>query len=287
MKVLVTGSNGFIGRNLVRTLIANRHEVIASTLDIRNKAEVYNLIMQFQPEVCYHLAAYGNSPYHLDTDKIYTTNIDGIRNLIGALKSVNCNLLVNISTSSVYGYKYTPMQEFEFLQPNSHYAISKATAEHICSYEANDKLAICSLRLFSVYGPWERSYRLIPTAIMQALNNQTITLANPLTARDYIYIDDVIDIMLRITPAHNHKVFNIGNGAQWTIKEVVDTIISLTGSKSNIIYDESKKRPWDSTTWVSNNWQMIDAFGFKGTTLEEGLKKTIEWQKNEYSISIA
>jgi nucleoside-diphosphate-sugar epimerase len=280
MRILVTGSNGFIGRNLISKLEANQHQVFTTNgIDIRDSAAVNRLVELANPEICYHLAAYGNSPYHTDVNKIYETIINGTKNLINSLKLSNCKLMINASTSSVYGKKYLPMKETDFLEPDSHYAIAKTTTENICSFESTEKLAICSLRLFSVYGPYEKEYRLIPTIIKQALNNEVITLANPKTARDFVFVDDVIDLMLQVKPIHNKKIFNIGTGHQSTIQDVADAVISLAQSNSKIIYDSSKNRPWDTDTWVADMRHTSPILGIPPTTLRIGLNKTINWTK--------
>ena len=144
---------------------------------------------------------------------------------------------------------------------------------------------IISLRLFSPFGPYDQKDRLIAYAIVNAIRGKDLKLGNPNSVRDYIFIDDVVDLYIKsIKKAKKFKgeIFNVGTGIQENIKKVVEKIIKLTNFKGKVIWGSEKPRDYDAKVWVADMKKTKKAFNWKPPyNLEKGLIKTIKWFEKE------
>jgi len=154
------------------------------------------------------------------------TNVIGTVNLLQSCLETGFEAFVNTGSSSEYGFKNAPPAENEWLEPNSHYALTKAFATMFCRYTASSTGAhVTTLRLYSVYGPFEEPTRLIPTIITKGLGNQLPPLVQPQMARDFVYVDDVVEAYLAAATFSGKEpgaVYNVGTGRQTTIAQVVE-----------------------------------------------------------------
>jgi nucleoside-diphosphate-sugar epimerase len=189
-RVLVTGGTGFVGANLVRRLLRDGHRVhllvrrehAAWRLDgVRDDVElhegslddlpaVWALVGRVRPEWVFHLAASGAYSWQQDLEAMVATNVVGTMNLLNTCLTIGFEAFVNTGTSSEYGYKDHAPHEREWLEPNSHYAVTKASATMFCRLTAQrENLHVPTLRLYSVFGPWEEPHRLVPTLVVRGL----------------------------------------------------------------------------------------------------------------------
>jgi nucleoside-diphosphate-sugar epimerase len=300
--ILITGGAGFIGTNLIRTLLTEAnyqlHTVVAPNtnlwrltnilpnitvheIDLSNTAAITTLVHTIKPTIIYHLAAYGGMPNERTPNMIYDVNFYGTLNLLQACKEVGFDCFINTGSSSEYGMKQEPMDEAMALEPLSDYGVAKAAATNYCQKEALfNKLPIYTIRPFSVYGDYELSTRLMPTIIVNALANKPITLSSQTHVRDFIYIHDLINAYLKITerrPSHAH-IFNIGSGQQSTIADVVSHVQSIMGKQLNVIWGSAAARPWEPTRWQANIDRAQTVLEWHPThTLEQGLRASITW----------
>jgi len=306
MKVLITGVSGFVGANLARFLLKKNLEVHgtirpnSSSLwrieDIKNKIKlhvcdltdketVFRLMQEIKPKAVFHLAVYGAYPTQKDYEKILGTSIPSTLHLLQASKESGVEKFVNIGSSSEYGTKNHPMVESEILEPNSIYAVAKSAQTHLCDYYSQKEgLPTVTMRLFSVYGPFEEPGRLFPTNILNCLNNIDMPLSDPKIARDFIYVDDVCNALY--LASKNKKVsgiFNLGSGKQRTLKNVFDEVKKQTKSKSRAIIGGYEQRSFDTNIWVANMKKTNKLLSFKPKyNFSEGIKKTVEWfRKNK------
>ncbi|RJR30272.1 NAD-dependent epimerase/dehydratase family protein [Candidatus Microgenomates bacterium] len=300
--VLITGALGFVGANLVRKLYRNNsvHIFAKKTsddwrirdisqklhfhyVDLQDEKSVSQVCKKIQPEYIFHLATRGAYSQQKDPLDILKTNLLGTANLITALNPIPYKALINTGSSSEYGFKKHPMFEADVVEPNSFYAVSKVAAAFLSRvFAQSNHKPIVTLRLFSVYGPFEEPGRLIPTLILCLLNKQKIYLAPNKTRRDFIYVDDVVDAFIHTAISMSEKLYgeicNIGTGQQFTSEEVTHSIAQLLNTKATIDYTKFKNRSWDTDFWVANMQKTRSVLGWESQySLEQGLQKTVKW----------
>jgi len=300
--VLVTGGTGFVGANLVRRLLADGHAVhllvrrehAAWRLDgVRDDVALHevslgdlgglsSLASSVRPEWIFHLAASGAYSWQQDLDRMVTTNVTGTMNLLRACVAVGFEAFVNTGSSSEYGWKDHAPHEREWIEPNSHYAVTKAAATLFCRLTAQQKdLHVPTLRLYSVFGPWEEPNRLVPTLVMRGLDGALPPLVDPDVARDYVFADDVSEAYLRAaaTPGQERgAVYNVGSGVQTSLRQIVEAARRVMGIAVEPVWGSMPNRRWDTSVWVSDPRAIAAAIGWTATTsVEEGLRRTVDW----------
>jgi len=253
--------------------------------DITDEVFVQDLIGKVSPSIIYHLATHGAYPTQKDAKRILMTNVLGTCNLLDALDKSAYKLFINTGSSSEYGFKEKPMQEMDLLEPNSYYAVAKAAQTMLCQYTAkSQKKPIVTFRLFSVYGPFEESSRLVPTIVRRCLQGEALEMASPLTARDFIFVEDVVDAYLNIERLVEcgGAVFNIGTGRQTSLKKIADTVVQLTNSHVEVHWNAMQGRIWDTSLWVGDVTRAEELLDWRARTpLEQGLTQTMEWFKRQ------
>jgi nucleoside-diphosphate-sugar epimerase len=190
---------------------------------------------------------------------------------------------VHTGSSSEYGAKDHAPPETEQLEPNSAYAVAKAAATLFCRYTAQRHgLHMPTLRLYSVYGPYEQPGRLLPTLVLRGLQGRLPPLAHPDTARDYVYAEDVYDACLLAASQPNQEpgaVYNVGTGTQTTLREVVAAAQSvLPIGNAAPRWGSLPAREWDTTVWVADPRQIRAVLGWQPRyTFVQGLRHMVDW----------
>jgi nucleoside-diphosphate-sugar epimerase len=305
-KILVTGGAGFIGANLIRKLAQQGHQNIhllveknsnlwrlidllplltVHEIDLADFATVQTLIHHIKPSVIYHLASFGGMPNQLDSKIIYDVNFYGTMNLLEACKDVGFECFINTGSSSEYGIKSTAMREDMVLEPVSDYGVAKAAATQYCLKEALfNHLPVYTIRPFAVYGDYEMPTRLIPTICVNALAKQPIHLSSPHFVRDFIYIDDMVNLFIAVATQRppNAYIFNGGTGTQSTIQNVVDAVQKITQKQLSVAWNSSTPRPWEPQHWQADTTQAHRILQWKAQySLEQGITKSLAWfEKN-------
>lgn len=299
--VLVTGGGGFIGGCIVRRLVGEgadvhvvlREETVPWRLeDILDRVTVHrvdlldadavgNAVRTIAPREVFHMATHGAYEIQSDARRILATNVLGSYNLLEASVAAGVAVLVNAGTSSEYGLKRDPMRETDCLEPNSVYAVSKAAQTHLASLMARrGPTAVVTFRLFSVYGPWEEPTRLLPTLIRRARAGLPLEMAARETARDFVYVDDVVDALLATDrfPAVTGEVFNLGTGIQSTLPEVVAAVQAAVGERSEVRWGAMAPRHWDTDRWQADVSRARRMVGWSPRhTLREGVARMADW----------
>ncbi len=301
-KVLITGASGFVGNNLARFLLSRGHEAhlllreghaqwrlkdilgdvrvhIADLCDPDGLAEA---VKSARPEWIFHLAAHGAYSSQIDAARIVQTNIMGAVNLVQACLRTGFEVFVNTGSSSEYGFKDHAPTEKEWVDPNSYYAVAKASATLFCRYTARSLgVRIPTLRLYSVYGPYEEPTRLMPTLIVNGLEGRLPPLVNPKIARDFIYVNDVTSAYLLAATVESDDpgaVYNIGSGIQTSIAEVVETARRSLSITTEPEWGSMKDRIWDTDTWVCDNRLAAEQLGWRpNDSFEKGFRKMVDW----------
>ncbi len=301
MRCLVTGATGFIGANLCRRLIDEGQDVTALIrpsskrwrllgiedelslveTDLRDADAVSTAVTHAQPAVVYHLATHGAYPFQNDPMSVVSTNVLGSLNLLNASVACGVELFVNTGSSSEYGKNMFARREIDRLAPDSYYAVSKCAQSLLSEYIAAETgAAIVTIRPFSVYGRFEEGSRLMPKLLMAALGSAPIDMVSPDTARDFIHIDDLLDIYLHVdrlkeTPG---QIFNAGSGRQTTLLEVVETVSALLGRPVDARWGSMRPRIWDTDVWLADISKAQRLLGWRPRLgLHEGLGRFAEW----------
>jgi nucleoside-diphosphate-sugar epimerase/glycosyltransferase involved in cell wall biosynthesis len=301
--ILVLGASGFIGANLFRYILRYRKDVYGTTLHLpawrlEGLPEVniiatdllvdYNLIKlldMVKPRTVFDCAAYGAYSFEKDTSLIYRTNLNFAVKLLEELRQRNIVRYIHAGSSSEYGDNASGPTETNTLTPNSHYAVSKAAVSGLIYFTGKKQRFPCAnLRLYSVYGPFEDSSRLIPTIISSGMKGLYPPFVNPEISRDFVYIDDAcdafIDAALNLREENYGESFNIGTGIKTTIADIARLTKEIFGIEADPEFAMTN-REWDVAEWYSNPEKARNELRWSAhTTLREGLAKTIEWYRS-------
>jgi nucleoside-diphosphate-sugar epimerase len=206
----------------------------------------------------------------------------GTAALLDAARSADVASFVHAGSSSEYGAKDHAPNEDERVEPNSAYAVGKAAASHYCSFVGRrDNARVVTLRLYSVYGPWEDPGRLMPTLAVRGLRGKLPPLVAPETARDFVHVDDVCDAFVRAASAPELEpgaVLNVGSGRQTTLREIVAVARKTLNIAEEPRWGTTPARSWDTTVWVSDPRQIEQALGWRATTgLRDGFRGLADW----------
>jgi UDP-glucose 4-epimerase len=299
-RCLVSGAGGFIGANLVRHLLAAGHQVHALVrpqehvwrldglgpsitlhhVDIGDAGGVRGAVDRIRPEWVFHLAVHGAYSWQTDLRRMIDVNITGTVNLLEACADAGVAAFVNTGSSSEYGFKTQPPSESDFIDPNSYYALTKAFATHYCRYTALSKdLAVSTLRLYSVYGPFEDPGRLFPALICHGLRGTLPPLVSPTIARDYVHVDDVCRAYVEVAASGRRgEVYNVATGVQTSLAELVELVRSLLGITARPEWGTMPDRAWDSSNWVGDASKLESSLHWRpALTLRDGVAGTIDW----------
>lgn len=238
-----------------------------------------------QVEIVFHLAALIAIPYsYLAPISYVRTNIEGTANILQAALDLSVDLVVQTSTSEVYGTAcYVPIDEAHPLQGQSPYSASKIGADKLAeAFHLSLGLPVTIIRPFNTYGSRQSARAIIPTIIIQALRQPAVRLGNLEPLRDFTYVEDTVDGFIKVVqqPEAIGQVINIGSGKEISIEDLSKTILQLMGKDIHVIRDDQRIRPQGSEVERlcadTRKAQQLLAWCPR-TGLKEGLKKTIEW----------
>jgi NAD dependent epimerase/dehydratase len=312
-RVLITGSEGFIGSHLVERLVELGADVTAFVLynsfnswgwidtftpQIKNQIKIFTGDIRDghctreavkEADIVFHLASLIAIPYSYYAPGSYVdTNIKGTLNILQACREKEIEKVVHTSTSETYGTaQYVPIDEKHPLQGQSPYSASKIGADMMAeSYYRSFGLPIATIRPFNTYGPRQSARAIIPTVISQILSGKKeIKLGSLTPTRDFNYVKDTVEGFIKIGESNQTigTVTNIGTGKEISIGDLVQKIIKLMGKEVAILCDEQRVRPEKSEVnrLCADNRKALTITEWKPKySLEEGILETIEWIKN-------
>ena len=299
---LVTGAAGFVGANLTRRLLQQggavhlllrpgrdrwriadlADQVQIHDADLADREAVRRVLREARPEQVFHLAAYGTYSTQQDPECMVRTNLLGTTTLLDASADAGVAAFVYTGSSSEYGFKRTPASESDLLAPNSQYAITKAAATHYCQHLARHRdLHAVTLRLYSIYGPWEDRSRLMPVLLTHALRGGWPSLAASASAHDFVYVDDAVDAILTAASRRSvprGAVYNVCTGVETSLADVVTEIRQILDVRAAPQWDTMPARSWDTDRWVGAPDAIARDLGWRAVTaLRAGLQSTIAW----------
>jgi dolichol-phosphate mannosyltransferase len=302
MRALVTGAGGFVGANLVAALAAAGHDVVAwihpggetwrlDALGASAEVEAVELldgeaivagVQAARPDWIFHLAAHGAYSWQRDPERIMLTNLVATVRLLAACREHGFEAFVHAGSSSEYGFQDHAPTEDELPEPNSDYAAMKAAATMHCRFVAQrEDLHIVTLRLYSVYGPWEEPGRLMPTLVARGLEGKLPPLVSPDTPRDFVSVRDADRAFLAAaerTDVKRGSVFNIGSGRQTTLREVVTVARDALDIGAEPEWGTEPQRDWDARVWVGDARRAASELGWRAEDdLETGFAALTDW----------
>jgi len=215
------------------------------------------------------------------------TNITGTTNILQAGKIQGVKKIVHTSTSEVYGTaQYAPIDEKHPINPQSPYAATKSAADSLAlSFYRSFDLPVTVLRPFNTFGPRQSARAVIPTVISQILaGKKTIALGNLDSTRDLNFVGNTVDAFIRLAEADGGlgEIYNTGSGVEVSIREVVEIIQEILGSKAKIEKDPKRVRPSKSEVerLVCNGEKLKGLTDWSPkVSLKEGLKQTCTWMR--------
>ncbi|MBV7245823.1 SDR family NAD(P)-dependent oxidoreductase [Streptomyces sp. MW-W600-10] len=306
--VAVTGAGGFFGSNLVRGLLeagatvrafvryrsdggigglgplAEHPRLEVHRGDLRDKDSLPPLLDG--ADTLYHLGALISVPHSfLDPAAYLGVNATGTVNLLGAAREAGTGRIVAVSTSEVYGTAQTErIGEDHPLVAQSPYAASKIAAEKLCeSFHHAYAAPVVTVRPFNLYGPGQSSRAVIPSIARQIVQSGVVRLGNTDAFRDFNYVDDTVDAMIKLGLAPAEKVvgrvFNIGSEESVSIKEVASLLQQLSGRDVVFEMDHTRIRPHTSEVHrlCADSERLRSVIGvWRRTSLEDGLRKVLD-----------
>ncbi len=306
-RILITGGAGFIGSHLCQRLLSQGNEVICvDNFYTGSKENIVHLMdhpyfeivrhditfpLYMEVDQIYNLACPA-SPIHYQFDPVQTTktSVHGAINMLGLAKRLKIKIF-QASTSEVYGDpEIHPQPESYWGNVNpigerSCYDEGKRCAETLFfDYHRQHKLCIKVARIFNTYGPrmHPNDGRVVSNFIVQALLDQPVTIyGDGAQTRSFCYIDDLVELIIRFMGSDDDFTgpINAGNSGEFTILELAEKVLEITGSKSEIIFkplpsdDPQRRRPDITLARERLGWE-------PKTPLDEGLKKTIDYFDN-------
>lgn len=303
-RVLVTGGAGFLGSFLCERLLKEGCEVVcADNFYTGTKRNIIHLLenpyfelirhditfpLYLEVDEIFNLACPA-SPVHYQNDPVQTTkvNVHGSINMLGLAKRLNARIL-QASTSEVYGDPAVHPQTEDYrgnvncIGIRSCYDEGKRCAETLFfDYHRQHKINIRVVRIFNTYGPrmHPNDGRVVSNFVLQALNNRDITVfGDGSQSRSFCFVDDMIDGLIRMMTAPDDFTgpVNIGNPNEFTIRELAEKVIELTGSTSKLVFrplpedDPLQRRPNIDLARSKLRWE-------PKIQLDEGLKRTIAY----------
>lgn len=312
-KILVTGSSGFIGMHLCKSLLVDGYRVHGidnmndyydprlkdarlnqlsgfenftfNEIDISNLKTVKQVFSEFRPNKVVNLAAQAGVRYSLENPHAYIqSNIVGFTNIIEMCRSFEVSGLIYASSSSVYGgNKKTPFSVDDRVdKPISVYAASKKSNELIAyTYNHLYGLNTTGLRFFTVYGPWGRPDMAMYIFADKISNNEKISVFNQgKMKRDFTYIDDIVSgLRSSIDKNYSCEIFNLGNNRCENLMDMIGFIEKALNKKADINF--MRIQPGDVEKTFADIDHAIDKLNYNPkTSIESGVPKFIEWYKS-------
>lgn len=313
--VLVTGADGFIGSHLTEALLAKGYKVRALaqynsfnswgwldrishprlevvTGDVRDP-RLCNSIVKGCSAI-YHLAALIAIPYsYIAPDSYIDTNVKGTLNICQAARENGVERVVVTSTSEVYGTaQYVPIDEKHPKQPQSPYSASKIGADALAlSFHNAFGLGVVIARPFNTYGPRQSARAIIPSIISQIASGKTDIAVGDLTpTRDFNFVEDTAAgfIALGETPGIEGREINIATGTEVSMRETLDMIAAIMEKDVKFTVDPARLRPAGSEVFrlCGDNKLVTSLTDWRPRfSLEQGLRKTIEWFTDPTNLS--
>jgi dTDP-glucose 4,6-dehydratase len=310
-RILVTGGAGFISSAFIRHLLrATPYEIVsldaltyAGNLenladirsherlsfvqgDIRDEALVRSVVEQVDVIVNAAAESHVEKSIREGASEFVATNVEGTRVLLDAMREAPVERFILISSSEVYGTAETdPMDEEHPLNPRSPYAATKAGADRLAyAYRATYDLPIVIVRPFNNYGPRQHPEKVIPRFVIQALEDKPLTVhGDGAASRDWLYVDDDAEAIEALIEADLDtvagEVINLATGIDVSVSRIADLVLDVLGKPASL-KEFVAERPGQVRRHIGSTEKAERLLGWRaGTSLEDGLGRTVQWYR--------
>jgi dolichol-phosphate mannosyltransferase len=300
--ILILGGSGFVGANLLRSIAETRPDVVGTTtrmpawrfeglaarhirvVDLLVDSNLDALLEEVRPRTVFDCVAHGAYSFETDSELIYQTNFNFVSRLLQRLSGRQIACYIHAGSSSEYGDNAAGPNESGATEPNSEYAVSKVAAANLLHFWGKKKkFPCCNLRLYSVYGPYEDSSRLLPNVIKRGVAGGYPNFVHPDISRDFVYTEDVteafVDAALNLLEEDFGESFNIGSGVKTDIRTVASVAREIFAIEAPPSFT-MPERSWDVTDWYADPRKAGERIGWKARTrFREGLVKMADWYR--------
>ena len=288
-KILITGASGFLGSNIISKLSKNKsliiHGLVKNTSKIKYrykyvryiKADITNLnsLKKKITENYDYIINFAGNINHKNRNQTYNAHFSGVKNLISVIDTHGLKLFIQIGSSLEYGDKKSPQDEKQICKPISHYGKSKLlSSNHIKKKIKN----FIILRLYQVYGPFQKNNRLIPIVIDSCLKNKSFECTDGSQLRDFLYVDDFTNLIIKILKTKKilSGIYNVGYGKPIKVREIIKYINKKIG-KGKALFGLIKMRKDEMTESYPDIKKVKKIFSWSPKiNFRIGLKKTIK-----------
>ncbi|HEY1479683.1 MAG TPA: NAD(P)-dependent oxidoreductase [Gaiellales bacterium] len=307
-RTLLTGAGGFCGRAIAAALCARGDDVVATIrpgssaavqlprgvevveCELADPAALRALVSRVRPSRCVHAAAAGARARCDDIDLLLATNVRATAALAEALADVGAARLVTLGSSSEYGSPAGAMTEAAAARPDDLYGVSKLAAGLAAHAIGRARgLETVHLRLFSVYGPGEAPARLIASLVRALAARQPVPLTTGHQVRDFVYVADAADAVLRAlsAPVEGGSTFNVGSGRETSVREIALLACRVAGVDESLLrFGALPARGDERRSWCANTREAADVLGWRARTpLAEGLRRTFAALGDELAMA--
>lgn len=302
-RALVTGGTGFLGPHLIRALLEKDWPVLAvddlrtgtrdhvecflgepafefREGDITNTEFIERTVSEFAPQTIFHLAALHFIPYCVaHPDETINVNLLGTQRLLDASARASVECFILASTGDVYRESLTPHRESDPLGTTNIYGLSKLWCEELLrlARSVGSPTRYLAARLFNIFGPGETNPHVLPAILEGLRQGDVLRLGNLSPRRDYIYVTDVADALVRMSAYEGlETVFNVGAGRGASVSELLELLGRLQGKKIGVEIDPAKVRKVERQSLVADISLTRRELGWApAVSLEEGLHRTL------------
>jgi UDP-glucose 4-epimerase len=298
--ILITGINGYIGRNLADYLVnqlgcknvygidklqikvVKNSPVTVKYAEIENFSDINKMVGEIRPQIIFHLAANIKPSRELcDLEEMLQTNIIGTINILSAVINNNINLdsFINMGTCEEYGFSEQPFKENQIPDPVSIYSGTKAASAALCRMFYNlYGVPVVTARPSLVYGPGQDERFFIIQAIKSLLINKDFDMTKGEQTRDFIFISDLVSALVELskTPELAGEAVNVSSGKEYSLKDIVLSILDITKSKSIINFGTIPYRQSEIMRYACDNTKIGSATGWEpSVSLSDGLEEIL------------
>jgi len=307
--VLVLGASGFIGANLLHRLLAVRADVCGTVfsgdtwrlrgapsanvafLNLQDPVSMTSVLRRIAPRTIFDCSSFGAYSFEQDYERIHATNYLSFIRLMEEVAGMELAAFIHAGSSSEYGLNSAGPAEDAPLAPNSHYAVSKAATSATIAYFGKVRgVPVSNLRLYSVYGPFEDSSRLIPVLCEASLRGDLPVFARPDVTRDFVHVDDVVeafaDAALSMGPHLAGESINIGSGQSTSLATLAELARDRFQIAAEPRFNAAAGRAWDTDDWRANPAKAQRLLGWSARVgLADGLTRTRDWWRSHLGSS--